>query len=40
VISGTPAQARSMTAVDGAFGRENWHAALRRLSRLAPDYKT
>ena len=40
VIAGTPAQARSITAVDGPFGLQNWHAALRRVDRLSPDYKT
>ena len=38
VIARTPEQARSVTAVDGPFGLQNWRAALRRVKRLAPDY--
>ena len=36
----TPESARSVTAPDGAFGQLMWQAALRRVERLAPDYKT
>jgi ribulose-5-phosphate 4-epimerase/fuculose-1-phosphate aldolase len=40
VIAHTPEQARSITAADGAFGLQNWNAAVRRVNRLSPDYKT
>ncbi len=40
VIDRTPEQARSITSVDGLFGLRNWQAQLRRVERLAPDYKT
>ena len=40
VIARTPEQARSITAIDGPFGLQNWGAALRRVQRLSPDYST
>jgi ribulose-5-phosphate 4-epimerase/fuculose-1-phosphate aldolase len=40
VIAKTPDQARSITAVNAPFAMQNWHAVLRRLDRIAPDYKT
>jgi ribulose-5-phosphate 4-epimerase/fuculose-1-phosphate aldolase len=40
VIARTPEQAKSITAVDAVFGLQNWNAALRRLERVAPEYKT
>jgi ribulose-5-phosphate 4-epimerase/fuculose-1-phosphate aldolase len=38
VIAKTQTQARSVTAVDGPFGLQNWRAALRRVDREAPGY--
>jgi ribulose-5-phosphate 4-epimerase/fuculose-1-phosphate aldolase len=38
VIARTPIQARSITAADGAFGQQNWRAAMRRAGRLAPGF--
>jgi hypothetical protein len=40
VIAATPAQSRSITAVDAPFAMQNWNAMLRRLDRRCPDYKT
>ena len=40
VIANTPAQARSITAADGPFGRQNWEAALRRVNKESPGYDT
>ena len=38
VIDRTPSQARSITTPDGAFGLQNWRAALRRVERESPGY--
>lgn len=40
VIANTPSQARSITAPDGPFGRQNWEAALRRVTKESPGYDT
>ncbi len=40
VIARTPTQARSITAPDGPFGRQNWDAALRRVARQSPGHDT
>lgn len=40
VIAKTPEQSRSITGVDAPFAMQNWHAMLRRLDRLCPNYKT
>ncbi len=40
VISATPQQARSITAVNAPFGMQNWNAALRRLERTNTIYRT
>ena len=38
VIARTPSQARSITAPDGPFGRQNWEAALRRAKAQSPGF--
>ena len=40
VIARTPSQARSITAPDGPFGRQNWDAALRRVAKESPGFDT
>lgn len=40
VIARTPSQARSITAPDGPFGRQNWNAALRRVAKESPGFDT
>lgn len=40
VIARTPSQARSITAPDGPFGRQNWDAALRRATKESPGFDT